>query len=303
MKKIVVVLLCVLLGFSAGAQSIFDELVEKYVDVEGFSAVQLTSDMFELYMKKKNIDADGPVYDVLNDLDNMMVVSQTFTSDNDKLREEMKTEIRSYYQDNDYSLFKTEKNASSDLKIYIDKTDDGIRSMGLLSSNSFSVNLIEMNGAIDLSKVASLYRVLNIRGLEQLQVFDNTKSPNNFYFNYQFEMPDLSNYEISDERRREIEENVRISQEEMRKYQDEMRKNQDEMSKRQQQLFEKYNKFPVIISGPESEDAEYFVNGKKVKKEDIHELNPESIESIQIIKKDDSKNNKAQIQISVRGGK
>ena len=303
MKKIVVVLLCVLLGFSAGAQSIFDELVEKYVDVEGFSAVQLTNDMFELYMKKKNIDADDPVYDVLNDLDNMMVVSQTFTSDNDKLREEMKTEIRSYYQDNDYLLFKTEKNASSDLKIYIDRTDDGIKSMGLLSSNSFSVNLIEMNGAIDLSKVASLYRVLNIRGLEQLQVFDNTKSPNNFYFNYQFEMPDLSNYEISDERRREIEENVRISQEEMRKYQDETRKNQLEMSKRQQQLFEKYNKFPIIIKGAESKNAEYFVDDEKVDKDQILELDPERIESIRVIRKDDGKDNQAQIKITVKKDK
>lgn len=303
MKQLGIFLMAMLLAFTAEAQTIFEELVDQYVDVEGFSAVQITNDMFDLYLKQKNIDSDDPVYEVLDDLDNMMVISQTFTGDNDQVKEEMKTMIRDYYRENDYTLFKTEKNASSDLKIYIDKTDEGITSMGLLSSNSFSVNLIEMNGNIDLSKIASLNKALNIRGLEQLQVFDNKKSPSNFYFNYEFELPDMSTYELSEERRREIQEHVQQAQEEMRKHQEEMKIHQREMNLKQRELFEKYNKFPVIISGPDGEDAEYYVNGRKVDKDEIKELDPESIRSIEIDKKDESKKQKAQIKIFLKESK
>lgn len=303
MKQLGIFLMAMLLAFTAEAQTIFEELVDQYVDVEGFSAVQITNDMFDLYLKQKNIDSDDPVYEVLDDLDNMMVISQTFTGDNDQVKEEMKTMIRDYYRENDYTLFKTEKNASSDLKIYIDKTDESITSMGLLSSNSFSVNLIEMNGNIDLSKIASLNKALNIRGLEQLQVFDNKKSPSNFYFNYEFELPDMSTYELSEERRREIQEHVQQAQEEMRKHQEEMKIHQREMNLKQRELFEKYNKFPVIISGPDGEDAEYYVNGRKVDKDEIKELDPESIRSIEIDKKDESKKQKAQIKIFLKESK
>ena len=303
MKQIGIFLIAMMLVLPVGAQTIFDELVEKYVDVEGFSAVQLTSDMFELYLKKKNIAADDPVYDVLNDLDNMMVIAQTYSGDDESMKEEIKTEIRDYYQRNEYSLFKTEKNANSDLKIYIDKTEDGIKSMGLLSSNSFSVNLIEMNGKIDLSKIAVLNRALNIRGLEQLRVFDNSASPNNFFFNYQFEMPDMSSFELSEERRKEIEEQVMKAQEKMEKHQQEFLKNQKNFGEYQKELFEKYKRFPIIINGPDRENAEYFVDDKQVEFDDVKIIDPDEIKSIEVIKKDDSKNKHSQLKIHLKGNK
>ena len=303
MKKIVIYLIAMILVVPAGAQTLFDELVNKYVDVEGFSAVQLTNDMFELYLKKKNIDADDPVYDVLNDLDNMMVITQIYSDDEESSGDEIKQEIRNYYQDNGYTLFKTEKNANSDLKIYIEKSDDGIESMGLLSSNSFSLNLIEMNGKIDLSKVASLSRALNIRGLEQLRVFDNNASPDNFYFNYEYAFPYSNSLKLSDETRAKIEEQVQRAREEMKKNQGEMMLRQKELTEKQKELYEKYQRFPIMISGSDSKDAEYFVDGEKVTIDEIREIDPQNVESIQVNKKDNDKKTPPQILIKLKNSK
>jgi hypothetical protein len=304
MKTIAIYLVAMVLVLPAGAQTFFDELVKKYVDVEGFSAVQLTNDMFGLYLKKKDIKADDPVYKVLDDLDNMMVITQTFTGSDSTSKEKLKTEIRNHYQGNGYSLFKTEKKPNSDLKIYISKkADEGIKSMGLLSSNSFSVNLIEMNGKIDLGKVATLSNALNIRGLEQLRAFDNNSAPNNFYFNYQFDMPDLKGFELSEERQKEIEEHVKKAQEAMESHQFKMLENQKELGERQKEIFEKYHRHPIFFSGPGEKDAEYYVNGKKVDFDEVKKIMSDDVQSVEVIKKDGSKREKSEIKIQLKSNK
>lgn len=303
MKRIFIYLIAMLLVFPASAQSIFDELVKKYVDRDGFSAVQLTGDMFELYLRKKDIKPDDPVYSVLNDLEDMTVITQTSVDDSDGVKNDMVSEIREYYQNNGYSLFKTEKTATRDLKIYLKKDDDEIQSMGLLTSNSFSVNLIEMNGNIDLSKVATLNKALNIRGLEQLSVFDNQSSPDNFFFNYQYQSPDYRNFKLSEEQRAKIKEESLKAQQEMKARQKELMLQQKEMSERQKELFEKYQRFPLMISGPNAEDAEYYIDDKKVTLDEIREIAPDNVESIKVIKKDNDKKTPSEIRITLKKSK
>ncbi|HKJ41541.1 MAG TPA: DUF4252 domain-containing protein [Sunxiuqinia sp.] len=306
MKRIVIYLMAMLLVLPATAQSLFSELVKKYVDQEGFSAVQITDDMFDLYLKKKDIKPDDPVYNVLNDLKNMTVITQTYTDDNEKVKDGLVKEIRDYYQNNGYSLFKTEKTAERDLKIYLKKNGENISSMGLLTSNSFSVNLIEMNGKIDLSNVATLNKVLNIRGLEQLQVFDNHSAPDNFYFNYQYRVPKVPNvpgYKLSEEEQAKIREEVQKAQEDMKVHQKEMFIRQKEMGERQKELFEKYQRFPIMITGPNSENADYYVDGKKVTLDELREINPDSVQSIKVIKKDEDKKASSQIRITLKNSK
>ncbi len=302
MKRILLTLLAGLLITLAGAQTIFEELVDDYADIEGFSAVQLTSDMFELYLKKKNIEADDPVYETLKNLENIMVITQTFVGDEEEdetnPRDGLKYEIIQHYKDNSYNLFKTEKNSGSDLKIYIRKDDGTVESMGLVSSNSFSVNLIEMNGDIDLSNIATLSKALNIRGLEQLRVFNN-ESPNEFFFNYQYRMPnvDMSEFKMSNERQKEIEKQMQEHQEQFEERHRERMKDGERLQERSRELYKKYQRFPIIISGSDNNDVEYYIDGKQVDLEDIKELNHEKIESIQVNKKDDEKD---QIRIKIK---
>ncbi len=302
----------------AGAQSIFDNLVDNYADEEGFSAVQLTSDMFELYLKKKNIEEDDPVYETLKNLESIMVVTQTFVRSVDEENENpgdgLKYEIIEHYKDDGYSLFKTEKTPGSDLKIYIRKDDSIVESMGLLSSNSFSVNLIEMNGNIDLASIATLNKALNIRGLEQLRVFSN-ESPNQFFFNYSFprsgtmSIPRVNKmqFEWNEEKQREFEEQAKELEEKMKEQQflmeeqhREKMEQSERMRERSRELYEKYQRFPIMIGGYDSKDAEYYIDGEKADLEDIKAIDPGKIKSIQVLRKDDN-NDRSIIKIKIKG--
>ncbi len=315
MKRIVLTILAALLISVAGAQNIFEELAENYADNEGFSAVQLTSDMFELYLKKKNIEEDDPVFETLNNLENIMVISQTFTrSDEENPGEALKYEIIEHYKNNDYSLFKTEKGPGSDLKIYIQKDGSGIESLGLISSNSFSVNLIEMNGDIDLANISNLNRALNIRGLEQLSVFDNN-SPNQFFFNYSFPRPgewSLPNFngsnrfvdlsELSEEKKKEYQEQLQEHQEKLHEHQalieeqfHSQMEQQERMRERSRELYKKYNKYPIILQS-EKKDAEYFINDKKVDFEEIKKIDPKDIHTTVVLNASEDRSN---VQIKI----
>jgi len=76
MKRLTFLLLAVLFVAPAIAQNtndLFNQLTEKYADTEGFSANLLTADMFDLYIKKRNIEETSPVFDALKKTGNSIL--------------------------------------------------------------------------------------------------------------------------------------------------------------------------------------------------------------------------------------
>ena len=57
--------------------TLFKQLTDQYSEKEGFSASMLTSDMFDLYVKKKNIDDSSPLYGALKNIESIVVISQS----------------------------------------------------------------------------------------------------------------------------------------------------------------------------------------------------------------------------------
>src|SRR5690554_4673752 len=120
MKTIILILSFALIAFGSEAQStLFETLTGKYSNRDGFSASRITSDVFDLYLKKHNIEKNSPVYEALKNLDNILIVSQTsrngwrgFQTDSipaDANVDEIHKALLNYYNRNQYTLFKTEK--------------------------------------------------------------------------------------------------------------------------------------------------------------------------------------------------
>ncbi|MDX9882786.1 MAG: DUF4252 domain-containing protein [Prolixibacteraceae bacterium] len=289
MKKLILILFATILVLSATGQELFKTLVDKYSNRDGFSAVQLSKDMFDLYLKKKNIDEKDPVFNVVGKLENILVITQMKEPGKEDGLKNIQAEVIDYYTKKGLTLFKTEKKTGNDLKIYIEKGKDGISSLGLVNLSDLSLTLIEINGLIDLSGIAGLNKAFNIRGLETLRQIDDSGN----YFVAPgftaFPVPDIR-VELSEERRREIEESVKKAQEEMKLHQKQIQIRQKEMSEQQKVMFDKYKRFPIFLGGA-SESTEYFINGKKVEKEDFRNLDPDKIEKIEVVndKKDDKK--------------
>ncbi len=188
MKQLTIVLILSILTIPVFSQDLFTNITEKYAQIDGFSASNISSDMFEMYLKKKDIDKESPVYTTLQDLDNILLVS---LRDFEGRKEEptvqtMYDELNEYYKGSGYSLFKTERQMGEDVKVYLEKDNEDITSLALITSSEMSVHLVELSGLINMNTLSQLGRVMNLRGLENLYRVNNSTA-NSFRFGHDFD--------------------------------------------------------------------------------------------------------------------
>lgn len=313
MKRTFLIMLVLVFTFPALAQqqeSFFEQLTENYASRDGFSASMLTRDMFDLYMKKRNLDETSPVSDALKNLDYIMVVSQNNlmveylpakgenkTKENDN---QLHNTILEHYQKNNFTLFKTEKRMGEDVKVYLKKNQDKIESLALVTSSSASTNLVELKGNIDLKTVAELNKELNLKGLENLYKLDDS---NAYYgrstgFGYSQEKIEelvarqremvARQRNLTDEQRAQFEKQAQVQA-----------KKQLEMAEKYREMAEKYRREPIFLNYPGDTNTVYYIDGKKVKAKEIKELDKDKIESVEI-KKSGKEDDKTTIRIKTK---
>lgn len=325
MKKIVLMVLILGISVPVLAQqsaNLFEQLTDKYANNDGFSASMLTKDMFDLYVKKKNVDESSEVATALKNLDNILVVSDSHVQkisyrdnswagkvvlkESEKKPDEewdvMHKEILNYYKSNKYTLLKTEKHMGEDIKVYLKKNNSKIEALALITKSSMSTNLVELQGDIDLSEVASLSKAINLRGLENLYKIDNSSS---YYGQFPGEFREYSEQRIAEMevRAREMaEKHTQLSDEQIARIEKQAKlqaEKQMEMAEKYREMAEKYGRQPIFLSTPGDTNTVYYINGKKVKAEDVKKkLEAEEIE--QISKNNNEKNGRTEIKITTK---
>jgi hypothetical protein len=312
MKKLTLFVVTLFLFNLAFSQEYFKTLTEKYADKEGFSASLITRDMFNMYLKKKQVDEKSNVSETLKSLDNILIVSQSgFGKDtNDSGRTVLHKEILNHYKsDNSYSLFKTQKTMGEDLKVYLKKVNEKITSLAVVSGSDFSVNLVELNGVVELENLSDLGRELNLRGLENLYRINNNELVVTGYglgtrgeaFGWgrssgTWSVPDIKKYE---EQLQLIEKNRDLSAEQRKKIEEQaklMAEKQAQYAEQYRVMAEKYKRSPIFLSAPGDTNVIYYLNGKKVTSAEIRKIDPDEIQTIDVRKNDD-KNGRSIIKI------
>ena len=313
MKRMMFLMLVIVLSLPALAQqtkNLFDELTTKYADQEGFSASMLTRDMFDLYIKKRNVDETSPVFDALKKLDYITVISQSkfFVEATqpsggkiaDASKNPLYETILEHYSKNGYTLFKTEKRLGEDVKVYLMKNQDKIVSLALITNSSSATNLVELQGDIDLKTVAELNKALNLKGLENLY-----KLGNNDVFGVVSAGVAISPERIEEmvaRQREQFERQRNLTEEQRAAIEDQARataEKQLQMAEKYREMAEKYRREPILLNYPGDTNTVYFIDGKKVKAKEIKELDKEKIESIEI-KKPEKGNDKTTIRIKTK---
>jgi hypothetical protein len=325
MKRIILLMLVIILSLPTLAQqqsnNLFEELTEKYADKDGFGASQISSDMFDLYLKKKNIEKDSPVSEALENLDNILVVSFSkfgrsaelvrsgyIRADDPDVKESEKNnalhnQILDYYKSGNYTLLKTEKRMGEDVKVYLKKNSGVVESLALITNSSVSTNLVELQGDIDLKTVSELSQALNLRGLENLYKIDNSSSALYGFSSAgigaltgerieemvarQREMAERQ-HDLSDEQRAKFEEQAKL-----------MAEKQLLMAEKYREMAEKYQREPIFLNYPGDTNTVYILDGKKVKAKKIKEIEKDKIEKIEVMK-GDKKNDKTTIKITTK---
>lgn len=323
MKSIVTVCIALLMTFEVSGQDLFTSLTEKYSGKEGFSATNLTPDMFNLYLKKKQVDPNSPVYETLRKLNHILVVSQSsyvFGKSEEKpaveLSEIHKT-ILSHYKARSFTLFKTENRMGEDLKVYLQKNDEKITSLAMVTASATQMVLVELEGEIDLGTLADLSSALNISGLENLRrISDRSGGPMVFRdfgdYSFNFGNDRLKQMEQMEQQMKVLnelrsEEFLNKQQEWMEKGREftekhkEFAQQQREMAERAREMAEKYGRHPIILSAPGDTNVVYIIDGKKASAREMKNIDPERIAIIEVIKADKNKpSGKGEVRITTR---
>ncbi|NQU53452.1 MAG: DUF4252 domain-containing protein [Bacteroidetes bacterium] len=320
MKRFILLLVVVVLTLPTQAQqtkTFFKTLTDKFAEQDGFSASMITSDMFDLYLKKRNIDEESPVFEALKKLDKVMVVSQSslkrafverdvssndFQTKNEVSSNEIHKTFLNHYNTDEYTLFKTEKRLGEDVKVYLKKSNEKIESLALITNSSVSTNLIELQGDIDLKTISELNQALNLRGLENLYKIEN--SSNNWYNSriYSGEGSSERLEELSSVQRDQVAKQRELSDKQRVQFEKQAQltiQKQLEMAEKYREMAEKYQRAPIFLSYPGDTNTVYFLDGKKVKAKKIKEIDQDKIESVEVHKSDEEKD-KTTIRIKTK---
>jgi hypothetical protein len=297
MKRFIILFAILLFAATAFPQDMFMQLTNKYADKDGFSATQVTKDMFDLYIRKKNIEKDSPVYQTLKKLDNIIVVSNTNLGEKEKMDfTEFHKEILGHYIKESYTLFKTEKRMGEDVKVFLKKDNDKVKSLALVTASSSSVNLIEINGDIDLASLGDLSKTLNIHGLENLYKINGASSIQ--VYGGTFTAPDIYwkdfsiNTIFTEDKLKQLQEMFKEQstfteeqQKQLQKKTEEMAKHQAEISEKYRQMSDQYGRQPIFLSQPGDTNVVYYIDGKKVKADEVKKLGNDEIKTVEVNKK------------------
>ena len=295
MKRLTLILIFLVFAGTAFAQNeLFEQLTEQYSDNNGFSASMITSDMFDLYLKKKNIDKDSPVFEALQNLENILVASQNNFSggawvvaedenaDAENDAEKIHETILDYYKNKGFTLFKTEKQRGEDVKVYLDKKGSKINSLALITNTPTLTTLVELQGDIDLSTVSELNKAFNLRGLENLYKINGSGRT----IGISGYSPSKAQIEEMVARQKEMMEQQKVLTEEQRQQIEmrarEMAEKQKEMAEKYREMAKKYQRQPVFLNYPGDGNTLYVINGEKVDADAVKKLDPDQIQTIEV---------------------
>jgi hypothetical protein len=177
----------------------------------------------------------------------------------------------------------------------------------MVSSTPTRLTMVELAGEIDLSTISDISGALNVRGLENLNKING--SPNNIVV-HGFDMNQGEDHLIIREQYSDDLKDLPYPQMniEMLRRQKELTEKHNEMSEKhreivikQQEMANKYGRQPIFLSTPGDTNIVYFINDKKVDSKAFKAINPEDIESVNVIKAEQGKKNKkSEIRIITR---
>ena len=171
-NKIILVVVMVMSGWIASAQSQFD----KFEDIEGVTSVVVTQKAFSL-MSKIGSESDDEYMDLIKNIESLRV----FATESAEVAVQMQKAATSYLKSANLEKLMTVKDGGSNVTIYVKegKSEDFVKELFMFvkdgdSSSNESV-IISLTGDIDLNQIAKLTEKMDLPGGEHLEKASKNK--------------------------------------------------------------------------------------------------------------------------------
>lgn len=170
MKKFLLIAAMVLVPLTGFSQSIFD----KYEDLDEVSAVVVSKSMFNL-LAKMDVDVDDPEAQEYMDMAQNLSGLKVFITEDAKVSADMKGEVTKYLKSSKMEELMRVKDKDANVKFYIrtGKDEDHVSELLMfvtgmkdidvdVNGRKFETVLLSLTGDIDLTKIGSLTRKMNL---------------------------------------------------------------------------------------------------------------------------------------------
>lgn len=155
----------------ASAQSPTDKIFKKYNGADGFTTIQISSELFGLFA---DIDADDPEMKdmkmMMEQLEGIRILMYDLSEKGADLDEykEFRDAIGGLDLEG-YSELMTVKESGQEVKFLVTKKGDRIGELLMLINEGEEAGFISITGNIDLNTVGKLSKSMNMKGMENLE--------------------------------------------------------------------------------------------------------------------------------------
>ena len=168
MKKYIVILLIMVVPLAGFSQSLFD----KYEDLDDVTSVVVNKSMFNL-LAKIDVEVDDPEAQDFVDIATSLKSLKVFTTDNSSIGADMKASVNGYLKKSSLTELMRIKDKDANVKFYIKegKDDDHVSELLMFvtglkdveaDGRNFETVLLSLTGDIDLNKINSLTKKMNL---------------------------------------------------------------------------------------------------------------------------------------------
>ena len=174
MKQLFFLLLFLSTGaFSASAQhDAITRFFDQYAEDERFTVVYIAPKLFQLAAKIETDDEDwNNIREVVKDLGGLRVLVADSIADGVSLYKSALSKVPT----NEYSELLTVRDKDEHVRIWTKDSGNIIEELLLLVGKPDEFVLLSFTGKIDLDKISSLSKVLDVKGADQLDKIKSTK--------------------------------------------------------------------------------------------------------------------------------
>ena len=181
MKKMMFSLICMAfltVPLLVNAQSPIDKIFDKYSNQDGFTAVNISKDLFQMLMQiGKGDSKDTSMVEMKNmmeQLSGLKVLTFAFDSTNVVKAVSIYNEFAGVFPAGSYKELMTVNEGRQNIKFMTKQDANGkITEMVMLMKDKTEVAVLSLTGNIDLSTISQLSKGMNIHGMEGLKKIGN----------------------------------------------------------------------------------------------------------------------------------
>ena len=151
-------------------KSSVDSFFSKYSDQEGYTSVEVTKGLFELFAE---IDADDPEFEdfqkAVEGLESLKLLAYSSEKGSNETKEKFAKDIMSSIPFSEYKELMVIKDNDANVNFYAKNNAQVITEMIMVVDGKEEAVILSMKGNIDLNYVAKLGKSMNLDGMNYLE--------------------------------------------------------------------------------------------------------------------------------------